>query len=81
MSSYDHIIGLSAGKICFSNFPHETPDLRKIIQAAEIVWEDMKSAWLFEEIFLDGTTIWLSPERDQIAHVSPDGVISIQKHE
>ena len=67
MESIDKIKGMSAGKICYTNFSNESPELTAIVKTAEIIWEDMKSAWSFNDLYIDNSTSWLSPEGDKIA--------------
>ena len=81
MDVIEKITGLSAGKICFSNFEVETPELRAVVETAEIIWEDMKSAWYFVELYMDNSTLWHSPDGEQMAIVSPDGTIQIQQRD
>ena len=76
-SPLSRLIGLSAGKICYMDLP-DRPEFEQLVDSAEIVWENLMSAWTFKEIWMDGTTLWLSPEREKIATVSPDGEYTIQ---
>ena len=75
------LVGKSAGAICRTlELPFEPP-YQIVIEAASKIAYDLDqymSAWLFEDLWLDGTTQWRSESRNQIALVYPDGTITIQ---
>lgn len=76
MTQFDRVIGTSAGKICYSNIEAQGYVQQKVLDAAELMWEDYKSAWLLLDYGADGTTEWESPDEKYLATVSPDGTIS-----
>ena len=77
MRDVEALTGLSAGKICYANIDNHDPIIQSAIQAAENLWESCRSAWTLEEIWQDGTTIWISPKGSQQAVVAPDGFFNL----
>lgn len=72
------MIGISAGKICFSNFDSIDHPGSTVIDGAETMWESGRSAWVLVEEGLDGGTSWRSPEGKSFARVSASGQIIIE---
>ena len=79
MDKGEDLIGKSAGEICYNDIEATDYVLRKVIEAAELVWEDYKSAWLLIDYWADGTTVWESPDEKYTATVSSDGNITSHK--
>jgi hypothetical protein len=76
------LVGKSAGAICRTlELPVEPPYQAVIEAASKIAYDQDQymSAWLFVDLWLDGTTLWKSNTDQQIAVVSPDGTIQIDK--
>lgn len=75
------LIGKSAGAICYSlDLPYIPPYASVIDDANKIAYAEdrIMSAWAFVTQWLDGTTVWHSPERKQTALVYPDGSVVIR---
>jgi hypothetical protein len=52
-----------------------------IIDAASAIAYDedlYMSAWTFVSLWLDGTTVWRSPDRSRIAYRTPSGPVQIK---
>jgi hypothetical protein len=71
-------IGRSAGHICFTNFRHESYLTGCLDRAAQAVWESLRSTWTLVDIWNNGSTIWQSTNRDELALVTPEGDIDLQ---
>jgi hypothetical protein len=71
------LIGLSAGHICYHDIEENSFLHKAVLDAANLMWEHLKSAWILESIDLDGSTSWLSPGKKSIATVTIDGEMSI----
>jgi len=69
----DSLIGKSAGEICYHNFRYHSLRTQALGNAAETMWEHVKSPWILVEIWNDGTTVWQSPEGDVTTTVDVDG--------
>jgi hypothetical protein len=78
MKNIEKLIGVSAGKICFTNFNDYDFFLSKLLEEASIVWESGRSAWTLLSQDVSGRTCWLSPDEDQAARVSAQGDILIE---
>ena len=74
------LVGQSAGAICRTlALPYEPP-YRKILDAASTIAYDedyYMSTWTFVSQWLDGTTVWHSPDGASAAFVSTDGDLHI----
>jgi hypothetical protein len=79
MKKIEKLIGISAGKICFTNFNAYDFYLQKLIDEAQVIWESGRSAWTLLSQDVDGRTRWLSPEEDQVAMLLPDDEIYIEE--
>jgi hypothetical protein len=73
------LIGVSAGKICYTNYDEASHYRDLIVDTAEIVWENCLSAWTFYALWIDGTTIWHNPEETIIAFVDAKGSIRFEE--
>jgi hypothetical protein len=74
----EKLIGESAGKIAHSNLPQGDSQLDRVVEAACTMWERLMSAWLLEEVWNNGATVWVSPDGDRRAIVSPRLAISFE---
>ena len=75
------LAGQSAGAICRTlDLPYEPPYQPVIDAAAAIAYEDnlYMSAWTFVALWLDGTTVWRSPEGNEISYRTPAGSLRIE---
>ena len=75
------LIGKSAGAICRTLELPEIPPYQYVVKAAANIAYDQDhfmSAWHFVEQWLDGTTVWRSPDQAATAFVTPDGKVKIQ---
>jgi len=76
------LVGKSAGAICRTlELPFEPP-YRAVIEAASKIAYDLDqfmSAWLFVDLWLDGTTIWELETHQKIALVSSEGTVQIEE--
>ena len=75
------LVGKSAGAICRTmNLPYEPPYQSIIDAASTIAYDEDRymSAWSFVTQWMDGTTVWQSPDRIAKALVSTDGNIQIE---
>ena len=73
------LVGKSAGEICYHDFRYSGFYAQVLSNAAEALWESIRSPWTFVEMWNDGTTVWRSPEGDVTATVSADGEIAIEQ--
>jgi hypothetical protein len=71
------LIGLSAGHICYGDIEESSLLHKAVLDAANLMWENLKSAWTLESIHLNGSTSWLSPDKSSIANITIDGEIRI----
>lgn len=76
----DSLIGLSAGHICYGDIEECSFLHKAVLDAANLMWEHLKSAWILESIDLNGSTSWLSPDKSSIANVTVEGEINIGPH-
>lgn len=75
------LVGKSAGAICRTLELPFVPPYQAVIEAAQTIAYDedrYMSAWSFLTQWVDGTTVWRSPERDARAMVSPGGEVRIE---
>ena len=72
------LVGQSAGHIAYYSFGYETYLSGVLVEAAQAMWESLRSAWLLVEIWSSGTTFWRSPDGSETATVTPGGEIQIQ---
>jgi hypothetical protein len=75
------LVGKSAGTICYTlDLPYVPPYAYVIDDANKIAYAEdrVMSEWTFIAQWLDNSTVWLSPERDQVALVCPDGSVVIR---
>ena len=72
------LVGQSAGQIVYYTFGYETYLNALLIQAAQVMWESLRSPWTLVEIWNNGTTFWRSPDGTETATVAPGGEIQIQ---
>ena len=71
-------IGRGAGNIAATNFQYHTWLTESLADAARAMQLSLRSAWLLEEIWNNGATVWRSPEGDLCAMVTPDGEIQVE---
>ena len=75
------LVGRTAGAICRTlNLPY-VPPYQLLIDAASRIAYDQElymSNWTFVSYWLDGTTVWRSPDGAATALVSEDGQIQLQ---
>ena len=79
--AYDEIeaqVGRGAGNIAATNFGYHTWLTESLTSAARGMQVSLRSAWLLVEIWNNGTTVWQSPQGDQIATVTPEGEIQVE---
>ena len=74
----EKLIGISAGKICFTNFNENGYYLQKLLEEAQVVWESGRSAWTLLSQDVSGNSRWLSPDENQVAMVLNNTEIHIQ---
>jgi len=70
------LIGKSAGAICRTlDLPYKPPYQSIIDAASKIAYDEDRfmSAWSFVTQWVDGTTVWQSPDKSARALVSADG--------
>jgi hypothetical protein len=75
------VIGKSAGAICMTmNLPYEPPYCTIIDAASRIAYDSDRymSTWIFESLWLDGTTVWRDEDASAVALVHADGSVDIQ---
>ena len=75
----DDLTGKSAGHLCFGDFDFNSDDHRKVVEAAMVMWENLKSGWTLVTLWPDGRTGWLSPDGCSRATVDPDGYIQVER--
>lgn len=75
------LIGKSAGSICLTmNLPYEPPYENIIDAASKIAYDEDRymSTWSYLAQWIDGTTVWLSPDKNTKALVLPNGDIEFR---
>lgn len=72
-------IGRGAGNIAATNFRYHTWLTESLISAARAMQVSLRSAWLLVEIWNNGTTVWQSPAGDQLATVTPESEIQVER--
>ncbi len=75
------LVGKSAGAICRTLDLPFKPPYQAILEAAQAIAYDEDrylSAWSFVTQWVDGTTVWRSPERGTKALVSPQGEVRFE---
>ena len=72
------LVGQSAGRIAYYSFGYETYLSEILVEAAQAMWESLRSPWTLVEIWNNGTTFWLSPDGADTAVVTPAGEIQVQ---
>jgi hypothetical protein len=65
------LVGQSAGHIAYSPFGSETYLSGVLVEAAQAMWESLRSAWVLVEIWNNGTTVWRSPDGTETVTVTP----------
>ena len=71
-------IGRGAGNIAATNFQHHTWLTDSLTSAARAMQVSLRSAWLLDEIWNNGATVWHSPAGDQHATVTPEGELQVE---
>jgi hypothetical protein len=77
-SEIQALVGQSAGHIAYYSFGYETYPSEILVEAAQAMWESLRSPWTLVEIWNNGTTFWQAPDGTQTAMVTPTGEIRIQ---
>jgi len=72
------LVGQSAGYIAYHSIGYETYLSGVVVEAAQAMWESLRSHWMLIEIWNNGTSFWRSPDGGETATVSPGGEIQIQ---
>ena len=72
------LVGQSAGHIAYHPFDDETYLSGVLVEAAQAMWESLRSSWMLVEVWNNGTTLWRSPDGNETALVTPGGEIQIQ---
>jgi hypothetical protein len=72
------LVGQSAGHIAYHSFGYETYLTGMLVEAAQAMWESLRSPWTLVEVWNNGTTVWRSPDGIETAMVTPNGEIQIQ---
>ena len=72
-------IGRAAGNIAATNFRYHSWLTEIVACAARAMQLSLRSAWLLVEIWSNGTTVWQSPSGDQLATVTPEGDIQVER--
>lgn len=71
------LVGQSAGHIAYYSFGHETYLSRVLVEAAQAMWESLRSPWMLVEVWNNGTTLWHSPDGTETALVTATGEIQM----
>lgn len=79
MNHLEKFIGISAGKICYTNINETDFFTQKLIDEAQIIWESGRSAWTLISQDVDGRTRWLSPDEDQVAMIVSEDEIRLEE--
>ncbi len=73
------LVGQQAGWITMTlNLPYEPP-YRDLIDHARQMQTEFRSPWAFVTQWLDGTTVWRAPDGAEIAFLSADGVLRVER--
>jgi hypothetical protein len=76
------LVGKSAGAICRTlNLPYAPPYQAIIDAAAKIAYDEDRhmSAWLLTDLWMDGSTVWLSGDKLAKAIVYPNAEIEFKR--
>ena len=76
-SEVQALLGQSAGHIAYHSFGYETYLTEILAQAAQAMWQGLRSPWTLVEIWNNGTTFWRAPGGAETAVVTPTGEIQI----
>ena len=80
--AYDEIeaqVGRGAGNVAATNFRYHTWLTESLASAARAMQVSLRSGWLLAEIWNNGTTVWQSPDGDQLATVTPESEIQVER--
>jgi hypothetical protein len=72
-------IGRGAGNIAATNFRYDTWLTEIVASAARAMQLSLRSGWVLVEIWNNGATIWRSPDGDQLATVTHEGEIRVER--
>ena len=72
------LVGQSAGHIAYYSFGYETYLSGVLVEAAQAMWESLRSPWTLVEMWNNGTTFWRSPDGTETATVTPGCEIQIR---
>jgi hypothetical protein len=75
------LVGQSAGHIAYHSFGRETLLSAVLVEAAQTLWESLRSPWMLVEAWYNGTTLWRSPDGTETAIVTPGSEIQTQSSE
>jgi hypothetical protein len=70
-------VGRGAGNIAATNFQHHSWLTEVVSDAARAMQLSLRSAWLLDEVWNNGTTVWVSPEGERRATVTAEGEVDI----
>ncbi len=71
------LIGRSAGHIAYYSFGYDTYLIGVLVEAAQTMWESLRSPWMLIEVWNNGTTLWRSPDGSETAMIPPGGEIQV----
>ena len=71
------LVGQSAGHIAYHSFRYETHLTVALIEAAQAMWESLRSPWTLVEVWNNGASVWRSPDGTETAIVTPAGEIQV----
>lgn len=74
--------GLNPGQICHKVLKHDAyPQVMYVIEAALLIRDapHLLTDWLYVDQWSDGTTIWKSPDRTEMATVDIEGKVRVEK--
>jgi len=78
VANFEDLIGQSAGQIAHADLPPGDRQVDQVVEAACTMWERLMSAWMLQEVWNNGATVWISPDGDRRAIVSPQMAISFE---
>jgi hypothetical protein len=72
------LVGQSAGHIAYRPLAFESYLSGVVVEAAQAMWESLRSHWMLVEVWNNGATFWRSPDGTETATLTPGGEIQIQ---
>ena len=70
-------VGQSAGHIAYHPFRYETHLTEALVEAAQCMWESLRSPWVLVEVWNNGATVWRSPNGTKTTTITPGGGIQV----